>query len=301
MSKQANPTLIGAFVVGAVAIVVFGIYFFAKLDLLEKKHRFILYFDQSVNGLDVGAPVKFKGVNVGDVDEILLHVGGEVAYVPVIISIRSVETPVKDSRALRLDKKETYNQQIANGLRASLVLQSYLTGKQFIELDYHPEDVPPHFIDLPSPYTEIPTIESEQRGVWSSVNDLVEQLGEIDIKDMVDSVTAAAKRIDMTLSDVEFKKLNDTMLSAFESFGSASDKLDAQIDPVLADMRDAFKKVEDAATSIDSLVDPDSSFRYEFGSTLQDISAAAKSFKNLTDYLERNPSALLSGKKLPGS
>jgi len=75
MSKKANPTIIGAFVVGAIAIVTILILLLSGNVLFKKEVQAIMYFDGSVTGLNVGAPVKFRGVKVGTVTDIKLIFG----------------------------------------------------------------------------------------------------------------------------------------------------------------------------------------------------------------------------------
>ena len=89
MNKKISPTLIGAFVVGAVALIVIAILVFGSGRLFRQSRDFVLYFDNSVNGLRVGAPVKFKGVEVGSVKDIRLQLeqGKLINKIPVIIEI----------------------------------------------------------------------------------------------------------------------------------------------------------------------------------------------------------------------
>ena len=75
MSKHANPTVIGAFVVGAVILAVTAILLLGSGDLFIQKPRFVLYFKGSVKGLNVGSPVNFRGVNIGTVTNVQLVMG----------------------------------------------------------------------------------------------------------------------------------------------------------------------------------------------------------------------------------
>jgi paraquat-inducible protein B len=88
MKKRISPTLIGAFVVGALVLLVIGVIAFGSGKFFRKSYEFVLYFQGSVNGLNVGAPVKYKGVEIGSVTEILLQLEkAEPARIPVIIEL----------------------------------------------------------------------------------------------------------------------------------------------------------------------------------------------------------------------
>ena len=97
MSRHANPTLIGAFVLGAVALAVTVIMLLAGGQLFRQRHQHIMYFDEAAEGLQVGAPVVFLGVKVGTVKDIRLGLSkdGQRFMVPVVIELESlpVQTP----------------------------------------------------------------------------------------------------------------------------------------------------------------------------------------------------------------
>ena len=89
MSTKANPTLIGVFVLGAILIAIGAVFFFGSADLFAKKQTYVSYFTQSISGLSVGSNVKFKGVNIGKVTQILLGIGGkdQPAYAKVFYQV----------------------------------------------------------------------------------------------------------------------------------------------------------------------------------------------------------------------
>lgn len=282
MSKKTNPTLIGAFVLGALAIAVFAIYFFASQTLFVKKEKYVLYFPQSINGLDIGASVKFMGVEIGRVSQILLSFQGELAYVPVVIEIPKRKLFRGQTMGLKLGSKNDYLAAMKKGLRGSLGLQSILTGKCFIELDYFPDE-PALFVGTNPPYREIPTIKSNYEKIWIGIKDTFERIRKVD-----------------------FKTINDKLLSALDAVELASSKVGKQIDPLASDLKDtlarageSFDELKKAASSVDNLISPDSPYGGQLNVTLEDISKAAQSIHSLAEFLERNPNAILAGRKLP--
>lgn len=298
MSKKANPTLIGSFVAGAIAITIFAIYFFASQTLFGKKDKFILYFPQSVNGLDVGVAVKFKGVPIGRVDSVLLTFQGEKEYVPVI-----VEIPKRIAKRIKLDTEPHYIEAINKGLRASLALQSFLTGKYFIDLDFFPEQEA-IFVNPKTPYKEIPTVRSNYEKMWIAAKEVLTNLKDVDFKGTANDIKSAANKIESKLDELDVKSINSKLISSLDSFGGFSSKLDKQVDPVAEDFKktlakasDSFDEVKKAATSVDNMINPQSSEGGQLNTTLEEISKTARSIRGLTDYLERNPNALIAGRK----
>src|SRR5512147_2002724 len=73
MSKQANPKLIGGFVLGAIALLVAGLLVFGSGKFFTRRLPVAMYFEGSVSGLDVGAPISFRGVKVGEVTKVFLR------------------------------------------------------------------------------------------------------------------------------------------------------------------------------------------------------------------------------------
>jgi len=132
MSKQASPTLIGAFVAGAVGLIVAGVLIISGGKLLiTDKTSFVLYFQGSVNGLNIGSPVTFRGVKIGTVTDIQLVVGDRDAdiQIPVIIEIDNTKFISSRTGKPRMGDDDGIDDLINAGMRAQLQLQSLLTGQ----------------------------------------------------------------------------------------------------------------------------------------------------------------------------
>lgn len=190
MSKKANKTAIGGFVLGAIALLIVGLAVFSSGKLFHRTNKYVLFFDSSIKGLAVGAPVTFKGVKIGEVRDISLVYDPDTrfAYIPVIIETRPdliKNTPNKRAR-------DNFQYLIDHGMRAQLDLQSLLTGQLTITLDFYP-DRPARIRGLMKEYPEIPTVSSLFEELQKNIGDI--QLKELafDLQESVHSLNIALK------------------------------------------------------------------------------------------------------------
>ena len=138
MSKQASKTLIGAFVLGALVLVVAGVVVFGSGTFFRKVYKNVMFFEGSVKGLQIGAPVVFRGVQIGHVTDIVLKVNAKnlTAFVPVY-------TEIYPQKIMPIGENLSYDSRylqtlIEKGLRAQLQLQSFVTGQLMVNLDFYP-------------------------------------------------------------------------------------------------------------------------------------------------------------------
>ncbi|HKA33290.1 MAG TPA: MlaD family protein, partial [Candidatus Binatia bacterium] len=184
MKKKISPTLIGAFVLGGLGLLVAVILILGSGKLFVQSRDFILYFDSSVNGLRVGAPVKFKGVEIGSVKEILLSLSSDMSVqrIPVIVRIEAEKIKKRGGSTAPLTDPEVAKALIDQGLRGQLQMESLVTGLLYVGLDFFP-DTPAHFVQSAqenSRYLEIPTIPSIFEQAQDVVSSIVARLQEID-------------------------------------------------------------------------------------------------------------------------
>lgn len=327
MSKKANPTLVGTFVVGAIVLVIVAVTILGSGRLFRKTYEFVLYFEGSVSGLREGAPVKYKGVEIGSVTNILLQLdeGAEVNRIPIIIKLdankisgRGVGGSLADPAALKAA--------IDRGLRGQLQTESIVTGVLFVALDLVP-DSPAQFVQPPgSRYQEIPTITTTLQKAQDILGQLLTKLDDIDFKSLLTSVADAVKNIEGFAKNKDLQEafagvnrlvnkpelhaairsLDQTVLKishAADGVQKVAGSLDRSVATLSADLketltgvRDAVKQIQVTVANVDGFVDPNSPTSYELIKALKELSGAARSLKLMADYLERNPSALLFGK-----
>lgn len=314
MSRKANPTLIGAFVVGAVVLTVLAVIALGAGRYFHKTYEFVLYFNGSVNGLRVGAPVKFRGVEIGSVKDIRLQLdsGLEVQRIPVIVEIDPAKMTSRGYPTTILSDPRLFRDAIDHGLRGQLQLESFVTGVLFVALDLFP-NTPANLVQQPGSgkyrYWEIPTEPTSMEQARGAVSRILAKLAETDFEALVDSATRAVAGINQLVSSGELKaairssaRVTHQLGDAATSISRLATRLDGQVDSLAADVhltateaRGAINRVDEVIGRTDATIN-DSPTLYHLDRTLQEVSAAARSLRLLTDYLERNPRALLTGK-----
>ncbi len=328
MSKKANPTVIGSFVIGAITLLLIAITMFGSMRIFSSKETYILFFEDSVNGLAIGAPVKLKGVPIGMVTKIMLHFnqGDDTVRIPVLIELDKKKidsffksrSPHAKGDMLEIETKE--------GLRAKLAYESIVTGILFIELDYVQNPPPPKFFQEKFIFREIPTVSTSYSQVVQEAASAIAKISSIDFDKLGKRLDSIFGKLDEGIKDIQFKQINDSFISAADSVKIffSSEELDkavisledamAKLGQLSADIkevarptiedinkasieiREAFKDFKHTLENVDSVFNPDSEFSYELNEALHNFSGASKSVKELVDSLERNPNQLLSGK-----
>lgn len=304
MSRRANPTAIGLFVLGAIALSVTAAVMFGAGLLARPKAAFILYFPESVNGLDVGAPVKFKGVQLGRVTQILLGFGQspEANDVAVLVEIDEKAYGEKTNRIVDLSDRERVGTAIERGLRARLESQSLVTGLLYIELGFHP-GAPAVYRQSGDAYMEIPTIPSNLEEIVDRTMHAIARISDIPFEELVGAFTGLAKSLDGFVND---PKLRDTIASLDGAAREAEDLLRTvrgEVKPVSRGLhstseeaRQALAELRAFARSADGLTREGSPLRFQLSNTLSELANAARALRVLADSLERDPQALLRGR-----
>ena len=317
MSKKANPTLVGAFVLGALGLLVFGILVLSKGALFNDSFTCVAFFDESIDGLDVGAPVDFQGVRIGTVTDVRLVMDRAVSKKmirPVMIRLEGGRlTYMGDSNVFET-MEEGLEYLVGEGLRAQLAPQSMLTGKLKIELGLH-TNTPVQRLDTAIiGFWQMPTIPSPLQKMTAEVR-------ELPLKDIVYEVHTAVKGISEIVSSEATRGAVSNAAGALVEIEQLAAKINSQIDPLmtqsaaaLASMNQTMTRLQTLMETIEpqvkpfimsatqlsdrigDLIEKQSPLRYQTQCALEEVTAAARSLRYLTDYLERHPEALLRGK-----
>lgn len=336
MSRKANPTLIGAFVLGALTLAVVTTLLLAGGNWFGEKREHVMYFEGAAQGLQVGAPVMFLGVKVGTVKQIQLgldnHDGQERHFVvPVTVEVLPHVVRTRGGEPVDLRDRATVHKLVERGLRARLRMQSLLTGQLYVDLDFHP-DKPARFIALDADVSEIPTIPTAAQELGSKLEGFPMETFLADVAAISGAirtlVTAAGtqelpRRLQATLRHLESLAqrldaqsgpiLKDVrydlaeMRKALEAAQTALARLEAAADHIvtLADngtemarnMTQASDELAKAAAAVRNLAEQDSPTVANVNAALKEIARAADALRKLAELLEEQPDAIYRGKR----
>jgi paraquat-inducible protein B len=338
MSDQGRvkPSFIGAFVLAGLLLAVAVVFMLSDRSLTRQSSKFLLHFESNIKGLQVGAPVNFGGVKIGQVESMSIDYDSEKKQfsIPVIISIEDrmvgYDGSMRSSEGLF-----DVHPLIRQGLRARLNLQSIITGKLEIELDMIP-DSPMRLVGRDTEYPEIPTVQSSLEKITSALEELpLERMTRrvSEILDIIDNAVADGKlersmesiaqvagsldslthqlesELPQLLTDTQggvrdaralMAELRVTVKETRALLQHTGERLDlafANWDSTMASGESAFSQVRQTAASADQVIRQDSPLVTEINTTLRELTAAARSIRVMSDYLERHPEALLQGKQ----
>jgi len=256
MTKPANKTLIGTFVIGAVVLAVAGVVIFGSGRFFVKRYPYVMYFDSSVKGLSVGSPVSFKGVIVGTVTDIKLRLETEQmdVRIPVYIELdpKKVSSPagVPGFEKAKTEKEayERMGKLIDRGLRAQLGLLSFVTGQLMIELDFSP-DKPIVLIGQETEIPEFPTIPSD-------IEELATKIQQLKLDEMINKLTLAIQGIERVVNSPRLSESLDHLNGLMKDSHDMIAHIDRRIDPLLTSIETTSANAGSLVRNLDKQISP---------------------------------------------
>lgn len=315
MAKRANPTAVGAFIVSAVGLIVAAVVVFGSGKFLHQSYTFVCMFRGSVNGLKVGAPVKFRGVQVGSVTSIRLRLPGQPTIVsgedkeialPVFFELDRQQIEGLGGAGENIASPEALQVVIKRGLRAQLATESLLTGLLYIDLDFHPDLPATLMLPADSGYREVPTVPTSMEQIQEAALRALARLDKIDFAALINSLSQASQAAhdfiaspELKEAIVQLKATADQMKATLVTFNQSGQELK----PLIANLTQAsqqatltLRQVQTTLSGVNGTFDPNSPFGYHLIETLKGLDDASRAMTSLAEYLQRNPSALVRGK-----
>lgn len=334
MSKKANPAVVGSFVVGAIVLIIGSIFLFGGGQFFKDVETYTAYFDGSLKGLDVGAPVTFRGVRIGSVTDILsvYDLDEDAIYFPVIMEIEGDHfIDVGDPDNMDIDPEDDtalMTHLYEQGMRAKLEMRSFVTGQLNVDVDMYPDTK----INLrnhtyPGKHLEFPTIPSDVQRILRSVQNFANKLEDLPVEETIKEIRNVIKGLDDLVNSPElegavggFDKLVNSpeleasivsLHSALDSFDAAMgstqrvmDRVDGEIGPTVAELRKSATRIGEVLEQTQGLLNElqrglgeDSELRVHTTTAMDELSKAARSLRVLSDYLQTHPEALIRGKQ----
>lgn len=326
MSMRANPAAIGLFLIGAIILTIGGTAVLASTTWFQKRSTFISFFQESVNGLENGAPVKFQGVPVGTVTGLLIQIDerDKTFQVPVEYEIDLTRLTTQLGTFVNLSDAAVLRQQIADGLRAQLQTESIVTGQLYIELSYRAEAPPPELESQATAWPEIPTTPSLMSALGTGAGSLVadmmrvlfqvnQMLMEVNMPEINAAVVASAQAVERLVSSPEITaalqqvpgmtaQVNRTMAEVqllAGRAGAAIDPLQLQMESTTTEMTATLLALRRTLEETHGMLSADTGFGHGLQEALASLKDAADALRLLATSLEQNPDMLLRGRKPP--
>jgi paraquat-inducible protein B len=332
MSQSIKPVAIGGFTLGALLLLIAGIFAFGGGQLFKTdKVKFVIFFESSLNGLEKGAPVKMQGVKVGEVTDIALLIDRTTSklYKPVVVEIdRNSLSRVGGSDLPQIEFKSEHvaerDRIVAAGFRARLEMQSLLTGLLYVDLDVH-LDKPPVYTNLEyKGLVEWPGIPATTDEIRSTAQQLVLKIQSLPLEEIVQDFAATLREIRSLLASEDINNTRVALANSLQQMEKLLITVNSHVGPLLKNsnrtLGNANRLIVDVhndilpllattnqtlSTANHALLKTEQSMvtvsdalgeQSHLTETLVAIRDAARSLQMLTDYLERHPEALISGK-----
>lgn len=330
MSARANYFTIGLFTIIAFAIGIAAVVIFGSGVLRKETYPFVITFENSVNGLRSGSKVKASGIEIGVVKDVLLYADleGGHTYAPTIIELDMEKLAYSTGLSVEeMEVVEFFDTEISKGLSGRLQIESLVTGTLYIELHFS-EDGEGFILDDErfSEYRAIPSVAGGlEEAKWRSLR-LLENLASADLAglaaDLRDGInemrselkamrltvfssemTAAASEVktffgreDLATAIRELSFSLESLRGLIEKFEGSSGSVAERIDGLSSQLERTLREVEGAASNASQMMDPSSLLYTQASESLEEVYELSRALKDLVEYLERNPSALLKGR-----
>jgi len=261
------------------------------------KRHVLVYFDGSVRGLSVGAPVEFQGIKIGSVADIAVNFDPDnlKIQIPVLLvlevdrlaSKKTVEKMEKTMAPFSVLKKF-----VERGMRAQLQTGSLLTGQLFVEFAFHP-NLPRKSLIMTGKYPEIPAVPATMDQLRRTVTDVLAEIRRMPLnkiaEELLETIEGANRLVNAPELEEAVRNLNATLQNV--------EKMTHDVDQKVDGLTTSMEKTLEAAREALEGVDPNSPAAVNLNSALKELAAAARSIRILADYLEQHPESLVHGKK----
>lgn len=323
MSQKINTTSIGLFIVTGLALGLGGLLLFSSSKIFTDTQEVIVYFDESLNGLNVGAPVKYRGVIIGSVKRVMVRYNQSTNdyAMPVILELQERLLQERLGEPVDSFTEEFIEDRIKRGLRASLQTESLVTGVLYVDIRPNTKAPPPVYHQLDKLYPELPTEPTQ-------IQKLFNNLASLDIKSVETNLNGLLIKLNSTVGELQMAEISRSLTNllvsmnrlatspdltngmaairpTLDQFRELGARLNNRVDPLadsitntLTEVNRSLGQIRGAAENLKLMLAPDSPVRNDLNLALEQIAGAAQSISTLVDFLKQHPNALITGRYL---
>lgn len=271
-----------------------------KAELLVEGYsqKYILYFDSSVRGLSRGAPVEFNGIRVGTVESVDLEyvVDQRTFRVPVVVTIEPERVGMIGGATGQNAQRDAIQTLVDNGLRARLKTGSFITGQLFVDLAMNPVTPARYLGNQQGNIPELPTLPQKLDEIANSLTSLLEKVETFPLEEIGIRLLGTVEGMENIVTSPALTQGMTSLQQAAAGVNNLVEKLDTSVIPATQTALDAARE---ALGGVRDVTSPTSPVRYNLEQALKELGATARSLRDLAEFLEQNPSALILGKDRP--
>jgi len=312
---RANPKIVGGFIIGGTLLLLLAIGALVSGKFFTHATSFVSFFPESVRGLQIGSPVTFRGVPLGQVIAIEAFMSRQEAGIDIEVTFEvnldRIHDPGGGANQIQgMHPADAARFLVEKGLRAELQSTSLVTGQLYIDLDFHPGQTPRQ-LDIPTRYPQIPTTPTKLQLLGNRIEKLATALSDLPLAEIGRDLSETLLAIRDLARSPEIrqallsaggagKDLSRTLSSVDRLVTELRSKVgDVDVKQIVTDLHVTLDAAEKGLLQIRSTLAGTSGAQRELSQTLSEISRAAAAVRVLAEYLERNPSALVDGKPAP--
>lgn len=264
----------------------------ANDDRYTEKIEYYVEFTDSVRGLSVGAPVEFRGIQIGSVLDISLKADFDTMEFSTMVLIRIERQRISLPEDDEVDHDIRLKRMVHNGFRVQLKSGNLLTGQLFVDLEHY-QDVPEAEITMHNDLPVLPSIPSSSQVVMQGVASFVKKLDHLPLEEIGKDLQGTLKGINRLVSNEDLGKAIHSLQGIMVELETASQSINRDTFPRV---NKALAELEVVLSELDGLINADAPLVGDLRATLQQFHEAARAITSLADLLARHPEALLQGR-----
>jgi paraquat-inducible protein B len=274
----------------------------ARDDRFKLKRDYMIEFKDSVRGLTEGAPVEFRGIQIGEVVDFGMQADFDkmIFTTPVRVRIepeRLISNFAGEEQIVSGEKlKDRIHRMVKKGFRAQLKTGSLLTGQLFVDLDFYP-DAPPVELRFMDGLPIVPSVPSSSQEIMQGITRFIRKLDQVPLDEIGRDLQRSIAGIDRIVNGPDLRKSLDSLRRIFADLENTTQSLNADTVPQI---NATLKEMEKVVKDLDGWVSADAPLQGDLRQTLQELAAAGRAISDLAELLDRHPEALIQGKESEG-